>query len=295
MDIPVKTLKSGFSLPVYGLGTWQMGGHFETDHSNDEREIVAIQTAIDQGITHIDTAESYGDGNCEELVGQAIRGFDRQNLFLATKVSYGMEDGYDGVLRSAEASMRRLGVDYLDMYLLHSHPGDNGMLPEIMKAMDRLVGQGAVKNIGVCNMGVESFKKTQSHTANKVVCNQVHYSLRMREAEQKGVIAYCQENDVFITAWGPLEKGMLEAGNLLKDLAAKYGKTPYQVALNWLLAQPNVVTIPKTTNPEHLQENLGALGWSLSAEDIANLTRNFPDQAFVSERVPLDQPALRNK
>lgn len=290
MNIPDRTLKSGFSLPVYGLGTWQMGGRWEPDYSNDEAEIKAIRSALDHGITHIDTAEGYGDGHCEELVGQAIKGHDRSKLIITTKVA-GYHQTYDGVLKSCAGSLKRLGLDYIDLYLLHSFPDPGINVADTMKAMDRLVEEGLVKNIGACNLSVNRFQAVQAATNNKVVCNQVHYSLHQRESEAKGVIKFCQDNDIFITAWGPLEKGSLEQAALLQEMADKYQKTPYQVALNWLISQPSVVTIPKTTNVEHLEENLGCLGWQLSDEDMAKLTKDFPHQAEVSERVPLDYPA----
>lgn len=289
MNIPVKTLKSGFSLPVYGLGTWQMGGRFERDDSKDEAEVAAIKSAVDHGITHIDTAESYGAGHAEELVAQAIKGRDRSKLVIATKVS-GDHQGYSDLMRSFEGSLKRLGTDYVDLYLLHRFPEPGIDIKETMKAMDELVDQGLVKNIGVCNMTIRRFEAAQAHTNNKIVYNQLHYSLDCREAEVKGLAKYCQENDVFLSAWGPLSKGSLHAP-ILDEVAKKYGKTPYQVAINWLISQPNVITIPKTTQVEHLEENLDAIGWELSSDDMDRLAREFPDQKQVSDRVPLNYPA----
>jgi diketogulonate reductase-like aldo/keto reductase len=290
MEIPVKTLKSGFSLPVYGLGTWQMGGRGEPDYSNDETEIAAIKSAIDHGIAHIDTAESYGGGHAEELVAQAIKDYDRSKLIIATKVS-GDHQGYDGVMKAIEASLKRLQLNYVDLYLLHRYPAPGISITDTMKAMDRLVSEGVVKNIGVCNMTINRLEEAQKHSQNKIVYNQLHYSLTCREAEKKGLVKYCQDNDVFLSAWGPLEKGMLEQGGVLQEMAEKYSKTPYQVALNWLITQPNVITIPKTTSVKHLEENLGALGWELSKEDMEKLTKDFPGQYFTSDRVPLDYEA----
>jgi|SRR3989344_7816903 len=290
MKVPVKTLKSGFSLPVYGLGTWQVGGRFEEDRSNDEVEVKAIKAALEREITHIDTAEAYGAGHCEEIIGQAIRGYDRSKLIITTKVS-SWNQRYDDLLRSCEASLKRLGITYIDLYLLHRYPEPGIQIADTMRAMDKLVEEGLVKNIGACNLSVNRFKETQKHAKNKVVCNQVHYSLHMRESEAKGVIKYCQENDIFITAWGPLEKGNLENAKILSEMADKYGKTPYQIALNWLISQKNVVTIPKTTNTRHLEENLGVLGWELSLKDMERLTKEYPNQMQVSDRVPLNYPA----
>jgi diketogulonate reductase-like aldo/keto reductase len=289
MNIPNKTLNSGFSLPVYGLGTWEMGGRSEADHTNDAGDVTAIKMALDHGISHIDTAEMYGAGHSEELVGEAIQGYERDKLIIATKVSVGMSGGYNGVIQSCQASLKRLGTDYLDLYLLHRFPATG--IADIMRAMDKLVADGLARNIGVCNMTINRFEAAQKLTQNKLVCNQVEYSLRVRESERRGIINYCQANDVMIAAWGPVQKGMLQAGGILDELAHKYNKTPYQIALNWLLSQPNVVTIPKTTKSEHLEENLGALGWELDVADVHRLTKDFPDQLDTSERVPLDYPA----
>lgn len=291
MKIPTKTLSNGFSLPVYGLGTWQMGGRFDADYSNDETHIEAIKAALNHGITHIDTAESYGAGHTEELVGEAIKGTERNKLIITTKVS-GFNQSYDNLLRSCEASLKRLGLDYIDLYLLHSFPDEGIDVKDTMRAMDRLVDEGVARNIGTCNLSVEKFQIIQKASRNKVVCNQVHYSLHQRESEKKGVIKFCQDNDIFITAWGPLEKGTLEQAEILRQLAKKYDKTPYQVALNWLILHKNVVTIPKTSNVKHLEENLGCLDWEMDVKDFETLTKQFPNQADISERVPLDDTAV---
>lgn len=288
MNIPVKTLKAGFTLPTYGLGTWQMGGRMEAEYSNDETDIAAIKSAIDHGVTHIDTAESYAAGHSEELVGQAIRGYDRGKLLIATKVS-AENQRYDDLLSACAASLKRLGTNYIDLYLLHRFPESGIDVAETMKAMDYLVAQGIVKNIGVCNMTINRFKVVQSHTQNKLVCNQLDYSLQVREAAK--IVKYCQQNDVLVTAWGPLQKGTLATANILQEMANKYNKTPYQVAINWLISQPNVVTISKTSQLTHLEDNLGALNWSLSTEDQKRLTEEFPDQQAVSDRVPLSYHA----
>src|SRR5579864_3878257 len=153
MNLPLKSLKSGFSLPVYGLGTWEMGGRTEADHTQDEKAITAIKASIDHGITHIDTAESYGAGHCEELVSQAIKGYDRTKLLIATKVS-AHHQSYDDLLRAFEASLKRLDLDYIDLYLLHRYPYPGIPIGDTMRAMDRLVSEGLVKQIGVCNLSI---------------------------------------------------------------------------------------------------------------------------------------------
>jgi len=287
MKIPTKKLKSGFELPVYGLGLWQMGGRWEADTSQDDKEIEAIHSAIDLGVTHIDTAESYGDGHAEELLGKALEGVDREKLIIATKVS-GWNQRLDDLLRSFEASLKRIGTDYIDLYLLHRFPDSGISIAETMKAMDSLVEQGVVKNIGVCNLTPNRFIEAQKHTRNKIVCNQVHYNLQYREIESRGVLDFCHKNDVLLNAWRPLQKGLLPESPLLKEMTKKYDKSVAQIAINWLISQDNVITISKTSSIEHLKDNLGAIGWSMDKEDIERIRKEFPDQKFASDAVPLD-------
>lgn len=290
MSIPTKKLSNGFELPVYGLGLWQMGGRTEPDTSQDEIEIKAIRAALDAGITHIDTAESYGLGHAEELLGKSLEGYDRNNLLIATKAS-AHNQTYDGLHRSFKASLKRIGTDYIDLYLLHRYPEPGIPIAETMRAMDELVEQGLVKNIGVCNMTPSRFDEVQKHTKNKLVCNQVHYNVQYREIENKGVLHHSQQNDVMLVAWRPLQKGILPNSTLLNELASKYVKTPVQISLNWLISQDKVVTLSKTSNLEHLKENLGAVGWTMEADDIERIRKEFPDQHAVSDAVPLDYEA----
>lgn len=290
MNIPTKKLSNGFELPVYGLGLWQMGGRWEADDSEDEKEIAAIRLALDSGITHIDTAESYGNGHAEEILRRALEGYDRSKLIIATKVSANNQS-YDDLHRSFEASLKRMGTDYVDLYMLHRFPEPGIDIKETMRAMDDLVRQGLVKNIGVCNMTPARFDAAQNLTSNKLVCNQVHYNVQYREIEKRGVLQHAQDNDVMLVAWRPVQKGVLPESELITEIATKYGKTNTQVVINWLISQKNVVTISKTSNPEHLKENLGAIDWQMDEEDIERIRREFPDQQDVSDAVPLDYEA----
>jgi len=290
MQIPTKKLTSGFELPVCGLGLWQMGGRKERDTSQDDPDTKAIRAALDAGITHIDTAESYGDGHAEELLGSVLKDYDRSKLLIATKVS-AWNQSYDGLHRSFEASLKRIGTDYLDLYLLHRYPEPGMPIEETMRALDDLVEQGVVKNIGVCNMTPNRFSETQKNTKNKLVCNQVHYNVQCREIEKTGVLQQCQDEDVMLVAWRPLQKGVLPRVELLSELASKYNKTPSQIAINWLVSQKNVVTLSKTSNLQHLEENLEALDWTMEADDVERIRREFPDQQEVSDAVPLNYDA----
>jgi len=290
MTIPTKTLASGFSLPVYGLGLWQMGGRWEADVTKDAAEIAAIRAALDAGITHFDTAESYGNGHAEELLGKAIQGYDRSKLIIASKVAANNQS-YDGVRHSFEASLKRLQTDYIDLYLLHRYPEPGIDIAETMRAIDELVEQGLIKNVGVCNMSPNRFDDVQKHTKNKLVCNQVHYNVLVREVEELGVLDKCQRDDILLAAWGPVQKGMLPEVPLMQELATKYGKTTTQVAINWLISQKNVVVISKTSSLQHLQENLGAVDWQMDEADIERIRAEYPDQQMISDRVPLTYEA----
>lgn len=287
MKIPTKKLQNGFEMPVYGLGTWMMGGRMEKDTTNDEADIQAIKDAIEVGITHIDSAEKYAAGHAEELVGKAIKGYDRKSLFLVTKIA---EEHlhYNDVLTSFNNSLERLQTEYLDMYMIHG-PSLTIPIEETMQAFGELVDKGLVKNIAVSNFTIERFEAAQKATKHRIVANQLHLNLKYREPERKGLLKYCQEHDVMFIAWRPLQKGILleSGGDLVEQLAKKYHKTPAQIALNWLISQENVVTLSKTTYKEHLLENLGALDWQMDLDDIKRLDLEYPNQEEISDAVPL--------
>lgn len=288
MTIPTKKLQSGFEIPIFGIGTWEMGGRMEYDPSNDdERDITAIRTAINTRITHIDTAEKYAAGYSEILVGKAIEGYDRSALFIATKVA-SQNLRFDDLISSCKASLKRINTEYFDLYMIHS-PSLAIPIEESMRAMDTLVADGLIKNIGVSNFSVERFQKAQDSTKNKIVVNQLHYNLLIREPERRGILDYCQRNDVMFVAYRPIQKGLLvESINpLLENMCKKYDKTPAQIAINWLTSQKNVVTLSKMSNQKHLEENLGALEWKMEDDDIEKLRNDFPNQQDISDSVPL--------
>jgi len=288
MIIPVKTLQNGFALPVYGFGTWQMGGRLEHNHTNDDAaDILAIQTAIDMGVTHFDTAEVYAAGYAEELLGRAIKKYNRSKLFITSKAKP-INFKHDDLINSCKQSLQRVGTDYFDLYLLH-HYSASIPLAETIGALDELVRQGLIRNIGVSNFTKEHLADTQNLTKNKIVCDQVHLSLEFREPEVTGLLKYCQNNDVFLVAWRPTGKGKLakDAPPIVQEMCKRYQKTPTQIAINWLISQDHVVTLSKTTNIAHLKENLGAIGWEMAIEDIELLQKEYPNQKDVSDTVKL--------
>jgi diketogulonate reductase-like aldo/keto reductase len=278
-----KELRSGFRIPAYGIGTWGMGGRARADSARDKEDVVALRAAIEMGVRHIDTAEMYGDGHAEELVCDALKGFDRGRLFIASK-ALGHHLGREALIAAAEGSLRRLGTDYLDLYMIH-HPNDQTPIADTMAAMDELARRGLVRHIGVSNFSLPRLLAAQAVSPQKIVANQVHYSVRVREPERAGLLAHCQENDVMLVAWQPVELGV--PGDLLNAVAATYDVTPAQAALNWLMSQPNVCVIAGTRRVEHLRENLGALGWRMQPQDIELLRDQYNDQADVSEVYPL--------
>ncbi len=285
MTVPWKTIAGGFSMPVLGQGTWRLGGVSERDPENDDaRDIAVIRRALDAGLTHIDTAEMYAGGHAEELVGEAIRGVERSRLFLTGKV-WKSHLGGDGPLRAAEASLRRLGVDAFDLYLVHQ-VNPEIPLKETIRAMNRLQREGLARNIGVSNFSLDRLKQAQALSEVPIVANQLHYNLQVREIELSGLLDFCQETGVMVIAWRPL-RGVDCSVPLLTELAARYGHTPRQLALNWLISQPGVVTIVKASDPLHLAENVGAVDWRMAEEDVERLRGEYPDRRAVSEAVPL--------
>jgi diketogulonate reductase-like aldo/keto reductase len=290
MNIPVKTLKSGFSLPVYGMGLSRVGGDRQSaDRTRDKEWIEVIQQNIAEGVMHFDTAEGYSGGHSEELLGQAIKGLPRKKFIIASKVS-GSNQSYEGILKACQASLKRLQTDYIDLYMLHTFPDEGLPIDEAMKAMTKLVDDGLIKHIGVSNCTIPRFEAAQEHTPHKIVCNQLHYNVQFREVEERGILDYCQKQDIFLVAWKPIQRGELEKAQILEELAKKYGKTWRQVAINWLISQDNVVAIVKASSLDHLKENLGALDWKMEAKDTENIRHNFPDQHKIGDW-PLDYPA----
>jgi len=289
MNILTKKLRNGFEMPVFGLGTWEMGGRFEHDrNSDDESDIRAIKASINMGITHIDTAEIYAQGQAEKIVGEAIRGYERSKLFIVSKVA-AVHLKYDDVLKSVEESLKRLKTDYLDLYLIHA-PNPAIPIAETMRAMDALVDRGIIKNIGVSNFKKERQKEAQTHSKNKIVATQVHYNLIYREPEFTSLLKYCQQEDVILIAWRPVQKGLLtDKGNkILDEVSDKYKKTPAQVAINWLISQDHVITLSKMSHMEHIKENLGALDWQMEKDDLEKIRKDFPGQQEISDVVPLN-------
>lgn len=286
--IPSKTLKCGFSMPVFGMGTWMMGGNSQRNHDNDDvRDINALTQGIEHGLTHIDTAEMYADGFAERIVGRAIKCKSRKEVFITSKV-WNSNLKHDDVVAAVERSLERMGTDYIDLYLIHK-PNDDIPVTETMQALNTLKDRGLIKDIGVSNFTIKRFEEAQAVSNSKLVANQLHYNLIIREAETKGLLDYCQQNDIMLIAWRPIQKGLFKSCKdpSLKQVCHKYGKSPVQIAINWLVSQDNVVTMSTMRSENHIKENCGALGWEMEQDDVELLRKQFSICREVSDSVPL--------
>lgn len=262
----IKTSSTGIKIPTLGLGTWSIGGGTTPDTSQDERAVKVIRAAIDLGYTHIDTAEMYGAGHTEELIGRAIRGLDRRALFLTSKV-WDTHLHYEDVLQAYARTLKRLGTDYLDLYLIH-WPNPRIPLQETFKALNELVRRGMVRHLGVSNFNLEQLERARMRAESPILTNQVPYNLYDRKYAAMGMLKYCQENKILLTAYSPIDRGAVLDHPDLGKIAEDHGASPAQVALNWLVRQPQVIAIPMSMNVDHLKANLGALELDLTADEI---------------------------
>ena len=260
--------RGGCRLPRWGQGTWRMGE--STTRRGDERR--ALQLGLDLGLRLIDTAEMYADGAAESVVGEAIRD-RRDQVFLVSKVLPHHADRA-GTLAACEASLRRLGTDRLDLYLLHwagPHP-----LEQTYAAFERLVDQGKILHYGVSNFDVDEMARSESTPGGAVVAvNQVLYNLTRRWADRR-LRSWCREREIAVMAYSPLEQARLQPKATLRRIADKHAATPYQVALAWTVRAPGMVTLPKATSEAHVRENAGAMKLRLDDEDCAALDEAYP-------------------
>lgn len=260
------------TIPKIGFGTWKIGGGSRPDPKLDPVSLAALHSALEVGYTHFDTAETYANGHAEELLGRAIRemGVRREALFITSKVQPAHLK-YEQVLKSCEASLNRLGTDYLDLYLIH-WPRAGGKYEETFRALNKLVRDGKVKHLGVSNFNLKLLKQSQSLSETPIVTNQVPYSLSDRSYVKNGVLEYCQQNDILLTAYEPVNTGNLRSNKTLEAIAKAHNATIFQIALAWLVQQPRVITIPMSFNPQHIKENFDAADIVLTNEELTQLT-----------------------
>ena len=270
--------KSAVEIPVLGLGTWGMGGLMSRRLGGEENAARALRLGMELGMSFIDTAEMYASGHSEEVVAQAV-GDAREKVFIATKVS-AENLSHDDVLRAYDSSLTRLKTSYIDLYQVH-WPNPRIPIAETMKAMERLASEGKVLNVGVSNFSVRQTREAQNALSKiDLASNQVEYNLVQRSIEED-LLQYCTKEHITVIAYSPIAQGRIasngrgERWRTLDEIARKYHKTRTQVALNWLTAKETVVAIPKAGNLEHVRENAGAVGWTLSKEDQDELSQAF--------------------
>ena len=269
-------------VPVVGQGTWIMG-----DARNRGTEVATLRAGIAAGATHIDTAELYG--GAEDLVGEAIKGLRREDLFIVSKV-LPSNASYKGTIATCEKALRRIGTSYLDVYLLHwrgSYP-----LEETMGALEALLDQGKIRALGVSNFNVADLEEAESAlTSGRIACNQVLYHLEERHIDG-GLVDYCAKHNIAVVGYSPYGHGRFPrasgaGGRALAEVAERHGATPRQVALAFLGRKAPLFTIPKASSVAHAQENAGALTLRLESADLAALDAAFPARPGSDDELPM--------
>lgn len=259
---------NGTPVPALGQGTWKMG----ENRAKRRDEIAALRLGLDLGMTLIDTAEMYGEGSAEELVGEVIAG-RRADVFLISKV-YPHNATRKGAVAACERSLRRLKTDYLDLYLLHWR--GNVPLAETLQGFQDLQKAGKIRAYGVSNLDRSAMEELVALPGGDAVAtDQVLYNLSRRGIEWD-LLPWCRRQGLPVMAYSPVEQGRLLGRSELSAVAAHHGVTAPQVALAWLLRQEGMVVIPKAGDPGHVRENRGALDLQLSDRDLRELDRAFP-------------------
>ena len=254
-------------MPVLGLGTWRMG---ESGRRRPD-ELDALKHGLDLGYPMIDTAEMYGEGVAEEIIGDAIRG-RAERPYIVSKV-YPHNATRTGTVAACERSLKRMGIERIDLYLLHWRGG--ARLEETFEAFHHLRAAGKIADFGVSNFDRGDMEDAARLDKGLTGSNQVLYCLSRRGPEFD-LLPLMRKRSIPLMAYSPLDQGGLLRKAALKKIAGEVGCTPAQLALAWLLAQPGVVTIPKSSSRERVKENLGAVDVKLSPKILADLDRAFP-------------------
>jgi len=260
------------TLPKIGFGAWKIGGDTQPRPEWDDRSLAALHSALAVGYSHFDTAEFYARGRSEELIGRALRETNtkRENVFITSKV-HPRHLTYNLLLKSCETSLRNLGMNYIDLYLIH-WPTPSMDLPEAFRALNKLVRDGTVKHLGVSNFNLRQLKQSQKLSETPIITNQVPYSLSDRSYVKSGMLEFCQQNDILFTAYSPVDEGSLRSNPTLEAIAKAHNASIVQIALAWLASQPRVITIPMSFNLKHIKENFAAADIELSKTELRQLT-----------------------
>src|SRR6516225_5432943 len=272
----IVALPDGKRVPALGQGTWRMG----EDHRSRSKEVAALRLGIELGMSLIDTAEMYGDGGAEEIIGEAIHG-QRQGVFVVTKV-YPHNASCEKLPKACEHSLKRLRIDAIDLYLLHWRER-TPPLQETVETFEKLRAAGKIKRWGVSNFDVDDMEELLSlEEGHKCAANQVLYNLENREIEFD-LLPFLASNikpqtsHIPLMAYSPVgHSGNLLRNATLKKIAQSHDATAGQIALAWALRQPNVIAIPKASTAAHVRDNAASLKIKLTKEDLADLDREFP-------------------
>ncbi len=256
-----KRLIGSDRVSAIGLGTWAI-----RDYAQAER---AFLYALELGIDNIDTAEVYDGGRAEEFVGRVVRAFGRERVFITTKIWPDKLVDKDTVLKAARASLRRLGVSYVDLMLIH-WPNRSMSIRDQVRNFEVVYTEGLTRYIGVSNFNLRDLQEAVEATSSaEIVADQVRYSVHHRDLVEGELLDFCARRGITIQAYTPIEKGAVAADPLLRRIGEKHGKTAIQVALNYVIRHERVVAIVKSENVDHIREIVGAMGWRLPPEDVA--------------------------
>ncbi len=282
MSVRVKLGKTDSDISPVGMGTyydpgWLVSSKLLKIAPNAEKHINAIRAGIESGLNLIDTAEIYGT---ENLVSRAISGFEREELFIATKV-WPTHFTKDKIKKSCERSLRNLGLKQIDLYQLH-FPSRKIDIKETMGAMEELVDQGKIRHIGISNFNLAQMREAiDALKKYEIVSTQMRYSLIRREIE-RDLIPFCKDNNISVLAYYPLGHGKLSSGRIdnkpiIKKIEEKHGgKTVPQIVLNWFLSKYDFVfPIPRASDPDHVRENAGSIGWEMTPDEIETLEKSL--------------------
>jgi 2,5-diketo-D-gluconate reductase B len=271
--------KSAKQLFPIGIGTWNIGGTFaanpnakykgaEPNYDKEAVEIEAIRYSISKGQNHIDCAELYGAFYTDEVVGKAIAGLNREDLYIADKL-WKTSVGEGLVRGTVEQMLKKLGTDYLDMLYVHA-PWDEVSWQEAIPQIDELIDEGIVRDFGVSNFTVADMEQTRKIAKHPIVANQMNYNVLYKSEVNTEFCDYCRENDIQIVAYQPFKRQEVLSNEVIENIAAQHNTSPAQIALAWLISK-NALPIPKAINKQHIDENVLAADIQLNQKDIADL------------------------
>lgn len=271
--------KSGKALHPIGIGTWLVAGSYQADptqrykgakprHGAETQEIEALQYSLSKGQNHIDCAELYGGFYTDEVVGQAIAGYNREDLYIADKpwkTSVG-----PGLVRPAvEKMLEKLGTDYLDLLYIHA-PWEGIDWMVAIPQIDELIDEGIVREFGVSNFTIDDMQKAASVAKHHITANQMNYNVLHKDEVDQAFRDYCEQHQIQIVAYQPIKRQEVFGNKVIQEIAAAHNATPAQIALAWLLHM-HTLPIPKSTNKQHIDENLQSLTVELTDDDFSRL------------------------